>query len=99
MYKVIFVTSDRIITVSVTKALSKELWGLIPSNIKFKAQFEEARLKIRREEAGLTQAKLSILSGVKISAIGLHESGRRGLSYIHATKLAKVLKCKVKNLR
>ncbi|MBR7064750.1 MAG: helix-turn-helix transcriptional regulator [Treponema sp.] len=50
-------------------------------------------LKIRRENAGLTQAELAKKSGIASSNIALMETGKRNIGVISAKKLAAVLRC------
>ena len=52
-------------------------------------------LKIRRENAGLTQAELAERCGIAASNIALMETGKRGIGIKSARKLADGLGCNV----
>lgn len=52
-------------------------------------------LKIRRENAGLTQAELAERCGIAASNIALMETGKRGIGIKSARKLAEGLGCNV----
>ena len=50
-------------------------------------------LKIRRENAGLTQAELAERCGIAASNIALMETGKRGIGVKSAGRLAEALGC------
>lgn len=50
-------------------------------------------LKIRRENAGFTQAQLSAKCGIAVPNIALMESGKRNIGAKTAKKLAEALNC------
>lgn len=52
-------------------------------------------LKIRRENAGLTQAQLSEKCGIAVPNIALMERGKRNIGAKTAKKLAEALNCDV----
>jgi DNA-binding XRE family transcriptional regulator len=52
-------------------------------------------LRIRRENAGLSQAALAKLAGIAVSNISAMENGRRTVGLIIAKKLARALKCPI----
>lgn len=59
-----------------------------------KARITPAKvLKIRRENAGLTQASLAEKCGIASTNIALMEIGKRGIGIRSAKKLAKALDC------
>lgn len=53
------------------------------------------RLRIRRENRGMTQTELSEATGIAIPNISLMESDKRGIGLRTAKKLASVLGCSV----
>ena len=53
------------------------------------------RLRIRRENKGMTQRELSEKSGVAIPNISLMESGKRSIGLKSAKKLAEALECDI----
>ncbi len=52
-------------------------------------------LRIRRENAGLSQAALAKLAGIAVSNLSAMENGRRAVGLIIAKKLSHALKCPV----
>lgn len=52
-------------------------------------------LRIRRENAGLSQAALAKLAGIAVSNLSAMENGRRAVGLIIAKKLSQALKCPV----
>ncbi|HEY4003400.1 MAG TPA: helix-turn-helix transcriptional regulator [Candidatus Xenobia bacterium] len=55
-------------------------------------------LRVRRTNAGLTQAQLAEMTGLKVANISAMEAGKRGIGPDVARKLAKALNCPMVDL-
>jgi DNA-binding XRE family transcriptional regulator len=71
--------------------------SVLPEDLEWYREVKESwhpgvTLRIRRENAGLTQAQLAGMTGLAVSNISAYENGRRSMGLAVAKRLAEALK-------